>query len=231
MNTKKIKYDDMPVNIPLRVAGRPLRLFVEFGDIICIVTAGLIAFHLKFNFEGINTTYQLVILLGGIVFGLISSHTYHLLRNISFSEKIIRVWISWFFSLLILVSGVYLLKAGNLVSREFIITWYLLGSTLILFNRVVLFKVLNYFFKLSFTSKNIVLIGEGLLADELFTRFSSSNINEYKLKEVITLKDLDKIDALLTRSDISEIWVSSSLSSNNYVEKINMLLDKLHHSF
>jgi putative colanic acid biosynthesis UDP-glucose lipid carrier transferase len=80
---------------------------------------------------------------------------------------------------------------------------------------------------MNFTSKNVILIGEGMLAEELFARFESSNINGYKLKEVLTLNELDKIDALLTRSDISEIWVSTSLSEHQYLMKINALLAKL----
>jgi putative colanic acid biosynthesis UDP-glucose lipid carrier transferase len=215
------------INIPLRVGGRPLRLFVDLGDVICIVIAGQIAFRLKFQLEHLNTIYQLTVLLGGIIFGFISSNVYHLLRNLSFNDKIISTCIAWFFSLLILVSGFFLLKIGSLVSREFIITWYFLGCALIAFNRVILFKVLNYFFQMNFTSKNVILIGEGMLAEELFARFESSNINGYKLKEVLTLNELDKIDALLTRSDISEIWVSTSLSEHQYLMKINALLAKL----
>jgi putative colanic acid biosysnthesis UDP-glucose lipid carrier transferase len=232
MGTKTLKryhmsFNDTNIDIPLRVGGRPLRLFVDVGDIICIVVAGVIAYRLKFHVEQINTTYQLTVLLGGLVFGLVSSNIYHLVRNLSFNDKIIRIWIAWFFSLLFLVCGLFLLKIGTLVSREFIINWYFLGSAAIAFNRIVLFKVLTYFFHLSFTSKNVILIGEGLLAEELLARFGSSNINGYKLKEVLKLKDLDEIDGLLTRSDISEIWVSTSMSEYKSLAKINTLLAKL----
>jgi putative colanic acid biosysnthesis UDP-glucose lipid carrier transferase len=204
-------------------------------DILFIYASGLISFNLKFGSEDSLTSYYWIFLIAGLFLFLYSFRRFNLYkswRGISIFTEVRLVIIACTIPFIILITGSFLLKISNKISREWLIEWYLLSLFIIIIFRLLLRITIRRYRKLGFNKRNICLISYGDSGNYIFNLIK--NKPEFGFDIIGVFSNLEKpfpgcsrqgtikdSIAWLKNETIDQIWIATP------VDKISLLKNYL----
>ncbi|MDA9663574.1 undecaprenyl-phosphate glucose phosphotransferase, partial [bacterium] len=143
------------------------------------------------------------------------------------------------FVLSILIIGVliFILKATSF-SRYHVFFTYLISFLLVIIFRYLLMILLKLYRKLGGNYRNVIIIGGGDVAKQLYKYFYTekglgnrlisviSNKLSFDLDKKVLNSEIDDLENLIQKNEIDEIYYTLSLNNTNQIKKLRNICDK-----
>lgn len=199
-------------------------------DILLILLGAWLAFHListvyKPILVGNWSAYYLVVFISTAIHITIGNKSYRALQSRSLPSSLKENLIAWITTAGLLLVGLYLVKSGDQISRSWLLTWVLISLLLLSLERIACHLVLRFTPSIKYYQRSVIVVGSGIVADELIDRIKNSPWLGYYLVEHIAGVEIKDLEALEGRN-IDEIWLALPLSDE---AKIKTAIHALRH--
>lgn len=227
------------------------------GTLLQPLIDGLIIIGVAWFFVQKNVGYltQDYIIFMLVLLGLVSImyDRYAIYRSsITFTNKVLSIFNAWTITFLAIILLGFLTKQSTVYSRLFVVETYVWGFLFQCFAHGVIRKVNRKINEQSEGTDNVIIVGQGQLANYLEHKVSSnpwlhqrvigtvtiqeeqkkdktkkSELNEYTSQNVIKLGQVSELESLVEQYNINTIYIVTPLESSKVLETLYFnLLDK-----
>lgn len=213
-------------------------------DFVLVMLAAGVAYFHKFNTFDMDSKYETVLLLGGLLVVVYFPwfRVYRSWRGSPWISHFFILFVAWFSVVVTLIILAFSLKVSSSYSREWIFLWMIYGAIFMVSSRLMLFGFLRLFRKQGMNSRRVVIVGAGELGVQVAKRIIDSPWTGF---EVISFLDDDmgkkgkviqgvevkggvgSIANLSLHSDVDEVWIALPFRAEQRVKEI---LHELRHS-
>ncbi|WP_115719128.1 undecaprenyl-phosphate glucose phosphotransferase [Gallaecimonas mangrovi] len=156
---------------------------------------------------------------------------YRTWRGESRVKEISVSFYAWTVNQTAVVGVFFIFGMANYIGKTFYTAWYLIGLFTFLFIRILIRSLLNHFRSQGYNVRQVIILGDGDVAQELACRIYKAPWTGYKIlgnfgDEIIAntsrLGDFNDISSFLDKesSKIDQIWIALPLSDEHLVEQI-----------
>ena len=218
----------------MKRASRKMWFFLGVGDLFHINLAFLLAYHLRFGTFQLPDQYVFLLLIFNLTWTVVAStlrlydfdritHVENILYNL-FKAGIIHVFV--------ITTLLFSLKASTF-SREHLMYTYLFDFSLIVIWRLFAILLLKNYRRSGYNFRNVVVIGSGNIAQQLFDFFTSGEPHGFRLLSVFyegapkrkfpnqEMYEISRIKEYCLANKVDEIYYTMSISDK---EKMNDLI-------
>lgn len=218
-----------------------------------LIIIGVAWFFVQKNIGYLTQDYIIFML---VLLGLVSImyDRYAIYRSsITFTNKVLSIFNAWTITFLALILLGFLTKQSTVYSRLFVVETYIWGFLLQCFAHGVIRKVNRKINEQSEATDNVIIVGQGQLANYLEHKVSSNpwlhqrvigtvsiqeeqkenkgkkkpELNEYTSQHIIKLGQVSELEALVDEYNINTIYIVTPLESSKVLETLYFdLLDK-----
>ncbi len=203
-------------------------------DLVIIFCSSWLAYIYKFGIkEDIYDRYWILILSGLLATFIIFNTLplYRSWRGMSLLTEYRVTFLAWLTSCLLLMVISFILKISTYYSREWLITWFIVGLFLLLFYRFFLRIILRYYRKRGFNQKWICLIAYGDSGERVFLRTVNSPWLGYNFSAVFSNKqnkiygdkylgNISHSFNWLQNNDVDQVWIAIPLEKIKIIRRI-----------
>ena len=215
-----------------------LSLIVRLSDICAITISAYICYILPDWPADLDDQKYIIAVMIGVLLSLIlfpMFRTYGSWRGKAWRVQIRTIAVAWITVLALLIVLAFVTKTSTLYSRQWIITWALLGFVLL----VVFRSLLGFFLKLirlkGWNHKRIIILGAGNLGKSVakrLTKATATGLKVYamlddnrllhsKLIEGIQVEGgLDNTAYLVDKYSIDEVWIALPLRAETRIKEV-----------
>ena len=208
--------------------------FLGFGDLLHINLSFFVAYHLRFGTFELPEKYIFLLIIFNFSWIVVASffRLYQITR-INYLEQIIyNLFKATSLHLIIMAAVLFSMKASTF-SREHLIYTFLFDFILITVWRIFSLLLLKNYRRSGFNYRNVVIVGSGKIAEQLYIFFSSKDPHGYRLLSVfyenkpkknfddVQMIDIEKLEKFCLEKKVDEIYYSMSITEN---EKLNKLI-------
>ena len=210
------------------------------GDIVLLNFSFFLTYYLKFDSFIFEDNYRfLVIIFNAVWILVVLMLSLYQLRRIRRIDRILfNLFKAFIFNSIIISAILFSLKASNF-SREQLYATYILLFFLIIVWRLFMLKIIMIYRRSGYNYSNIVIIGGGGVAHQLYNYFSSDDMLgvkllaiffdrkiNFKLNDNIFQLNLDKIREFVIEKNVDEIYYTLPLTNTNKIKSLVEFCDK-----
>ncbi|MAR20476.1 MAG: undecaprenyl-phosphate glucose phosphotransferase [Flavobacteriales bacterium] len=210
------------------------------GDIILLNFSFFLTYYLKFDSFIFEDNYRfLVIIFNAVWILVVLMLSLYQLRRIRRIDRILfNLFKAFIFNSITISAILFSLKASNF-SREQLYATYILLFFLIIVWRLFMLKIIMIYRRSGYNYSNIVIIGGGGVAHQLYNYFSSDDMLgvkllaiffdrkiNFKLNDNIFQLNLDKIREFVIEKNVDEIYYTLPLTNTNKIKSLVEFCDK-----
>lgn len=152
---------------------------------------GIYIFHLGWVDAGIYIPLMMgTVLAANIAFNIARTHRIAAYRT-QF-KQILRVLAGWSSVFLLIVSGLFILKAGEQVSRGWLLSWFFAGGALLIAYRLLLRAMILRWSEMGKLKRRTVIVGGGPNAETLIDAISRGATSDIELIGFFDDRDNDR---------------------------------------
>lgn len=233
----------MPHTTSLRSHANLVVLFTRILDALTVGLSGVLVFDWRFGWRSFllpveyNTLILIAILLVAVVFPMMG--VYSSWRAQSLFSAALRVLGAWFWVLLGLFTFLVLMKLGEVYSRIWLVSWFIVVACLLIIERLLVYQLLRLARRNGFNRRTAVVVGCGALAQELVQRAQAESwagfdvlamfgCNAIEAKQTdIEVLPLDALFDYVNENQVDVVWIAVPLDE---VQHLRDLLAKLRFS-
>ena len=196
-------------------------------DWICWGLTGILAFveisYYKTDILDFQRYFSLVILTA-FFYLMFSKQTYLSWRSTSLLELFGKIIASWATTVILLIVWLVASKTTELYSRIWISLWIVQALFLLIFIRIVAYKILRKLRASGINLRHIAIVGSGETAKELISRVDESGWAGYRVSCHILVPDVHNIKKLANKP-LDEIWLAPEEDSSLTLHELVNCLD------
>ena len=196
-------------------------------DWICWGLTGILAFveisYYKTEILDFQRYFSLVILTA-FFYLMFSKQTYLSWRSTSLLELFGKIIASWATTVILLIVWLVASKTTELYSRIWISLWIVQALFLLIFIRIVAYKILRKLRASGINLRHIAIVGSGETAKELISRVDESGWAGYRVSCHILVPDVHNIKKLANKP-LDEIWLAPEEDSSLTLHELVNCLD------
>ena len=196
-------------------------------DWICWGLTGILAFveisYYKTEILDFQRYFSLVILTA-FFYLMFSKQTYLSWRSTSLLELFGKIIVSWATTVILLIVWLVASKTTELYSRIWISLWIVQALFLLIFIRIVAYKILRKLRASGINLRHIAIVGSGKTAKELISRVDESGWAGYRVSCHILIPDVHNIKKLANKP-LDEIWLAPEEDSSLTLHELVNCLD------
>ena len=196
-------------------------------DWICWGLTGILAFveisYYKTEILDFQRYFSLVILTA-FFYLMFSKQTYLSWRSTSLLELFGKIIVSWATTVILLIVWLVASKTTELYSRIWISLWIVQALFLLIFIRIVAYKILRKLRASGINLRHIAIVGSGETAKELISRADESGWAGYRVSCHILIPDAHNIKKLANKP-LDEIWLTPEEDSSLTLHELVNCLD------
>lgn len=196
-------------------------------DWICWGLTGILAFveisYYKTEILDFQRYFSLVILTA-FFYLMFSKQTYLSWRSTSLLELFGKIITSWTTTVILLIVWLVASKTTELYSRIWISLWIVQALFLLIFIRIVAYKILRKLRASGINLRHIAIVGSGETAKELISRVDESGWAGYRVSCHILIPDVHNIKKLANKP-LDEIWLTPEEDSSLTLHELVNCLD------
>ena len=196
-------------------------------DWICWGLTGILAFveisYYKTEILDFQRYFSLVILTA-FFYLMFSKQTYLSWRSTSLLELFGKIITSWTTTVILLIVWLVASKTTELYSRIWISLWIVQALFLLIFIRIVAYKILRKLRASGINLRHIAIVGSGETAKELISRVDESGWAGYRVSCHILVPDVHNIKKLANKP-LDEIWLAPEEDSSLTLHELVNCLD------
>ena len=196
-------------------------------DWICWGLTGILAFveisYYKTEILDFQRYFSLVILTA-FFYLMFSKQTYLSWRSTSLLELFGKIIVSWATTVILLIVWLVASKTTELYSRIWISLWIVQALFLLIFIRIVAYKILRKLRASGINLRHIAIVGSGETAKELISRADESGWAGYRVSCHILIPDAHNIKKLANKP-LDEIWLAPEEDSSLTLHELVNCLD------
>ena len=196
-------------------------------DWICWGLTGILAFveisYYKTEILDFQRYFSLVILTA-FFYLIFSKQTYLSWRSTSLLELFGKIIASWATTVILLIVWLVASKTTELYSRIWISLWIVQALFLLIFIRIVAYKILRKLRASGINLRHIAIVGSGETAKELISRVDESGWAGYRVSCHILVPDVHNIKKLANKP-LDEIWLAPEEDSSLTLHELVNCLD------
>ena len=205
---------------------------VRLSDAALILMAGYMALHVRrildlpVQFPVDLSGYYALMAVGALLFAVVSGDVARSWRGAQMPVMLAKVAGRWLTVVGLLLLWLFAFKASQEFSRVWFAVWIVFSTLLLWLGRFGVYLVLRNLRLRGVTLRQVALVGEGAVAENLQQRVSSAGWSGYKITMVIPHADTASLESL-ANSQIDEVWLALPLADVNAIQRI---LHALRHS-
>lgn len=220
-------------------------LISRISDPASVLLAAIVAYGLRFSFQGIDlpTEYRYLISFAVlsviIVFPVFNLYTSW--RGQSVLNQVKMVFWAWCMVVVVIIMFLFVFKISAVYSRIWLGTWAVLGLFFIIASRVSVYLFLQYQRKKRRNIRKVIIIGAGDLAQRVKEQIDVSPWTGYvigaffdddpkmkgKFFDKIEVKgSIDEVENFVLSNTVDEVWLALPLRAE---ERMKELLYALRH--
>ena len=155
---------------------------------------------------------------------MFSKQTYLSWRSTSLLELFGKIIASWATTVILLIVWLVASKTTELYSRIWISLWIVQALFLLIFIRIVAYKILRKLRASGINLRHIAIVGSGETAKELISRVDESGWAGYRVSCHILVPDVHNIKKLANKP-LDEIWLAPEEDSSLTLHELVNCLD------
>lgn len=206
------------------------------GDLFLANIAFLLTYYIKFDSLMFSDKYKFLFIIFNAIWILVALflQLYELKRLRRLDKVLFNLFKAFVFNALIISAILFSLKASDF-SREHLYATYIMLFALIMLWRYSAIKLIYLFRKSGFNYKQVIIIGGGEVANQLYTYFMSDDVLgvrvkgvfsdstiSFDIKEGVKSGQLSEFEKYAIDKNIDEIYYTMPLT---YTQKIKSLVD------
>ena len=222
----------------MKSSSRKMWFFLGVGDLLHINLSFFVAYHLRFGTFELPEKYVFLLLIFNFSWIVVASffRLYQLAR-ITYVEQIIyNLLKATFLHLTIMAAVLFSMKASTF-SREHLMYTYLLYFILVVVWRVFALFLLKNYRRWGYNYRNVVIVGSGKIAEQLYAFFNSKDPHGYRLLSMFyedkPKRKFDGIHSLAMESleeyclenKVDEIYYTMSITEKEKMNKLILFSD------
>lgn len=228
----------------LREYASALSITARFLDVLCVFLGGLIAYFIAFGNLTLPISYRIAILIGVLLSVIVFSFSglYRSWRGQGWFNQARILTVSLASVIIILVTIAYLTNTSLLFSRLWMGLWVICSLSMLLLFRFSLNHLLRILRASGFNRRKIIIIGAGDLGTRVARALNNASwagiqimgfiddnldIEDKEIDGIKILGSIDKLQEIVVRSEIDEVWVALPLRAERRVKDI---LHELRHN-
>lgn len=205
-------------------------------DVLLVGVGGLIAYGVRFGLDSFppSMAYSTVLLIGGllvaVVFPLVG--VYDSWRARGLFAPALRVVGAWLLVLLALFALLVFMKASEIYSRLWLVSWAILTAMLLSGLRLIVYFLLRLMRKRGLNRRRAVVVGCGPLARDLIRRAREETWAGFDVTAVFDaggsdralpdepLRPLETLFDYVSAHDIDEVWIAVPLEQTRRLRDV-----------
>ena len=222
----------------MKSSSRKMWFFLGVGDLLHINLSFFVAYHLRFGTFELPEKYVFLLLIFNFSWIVVASffRLYQLAR-ITYVEQIIYNLLKATLLHLIIMAAVLFSMKASTFSREHLMYTYLLYFILVVVWRVFALFLLKNYRRWGYNYRNVVIVGSGKIAEQLYAFFNSKDPHGYRLLSMFyedkPKRKFDGIHSLAMESleeyclenKVDEIYYTMSITEKEKMNKLILFSD------
>jgi putative colanic acid biosynthesis UDP-glucose lipid carrier transferase len=227
----------------LRSHANAIVLFTRILDALTVGLSGMAVYGWRFAWRGFlppieyNTLILIAVLSTAVIFPLMG--VYNSWRVQSLFSAALRVLGAWLWVLLGVFTFLVLMKSGAVYSRIWLVSWFIVVACLLVFERLLVYRLLRLARGKGFNRRTAVVVGCGELAQELVRRAQTESwagfdvlamfgCNASEAQQTsIKIFPLEALFDYVNEHQVDVVWIAVPLDA---VQHLRDLLTKLRFS-
>jgi putative colanic acid biosysnthesis UDP-glucose lipid carrier transferase len=217
---------------------RPLLLLFDLG---LFVAAFNIAYYLRYETFAYEAEYESLLVVYSLCW--IAASLYNEIYNISYHTKPLAILDKLIYTIIFhaLLISIYIVTIkGFYVSRQFLISSYLIGGVSVILFRFILFFLYKYFRAYVFSNRRIVIVGATSAGLELYNYFIHNTTgysfygffdDDPKISHLILKGKLRHLKDFCINEEIDEIYYALPITNADLIADLAEFSDKQFISF
>lgn len=218
---------------------RKIWFFLGFGDLLHINLSFFLAYYLRFASFHLPEKYIFLLLIFNFSWLVVASvfKLFQIERINYFDQVIYNLFKATIVHVLLMTSILFIMKVTTL-SREHFIYAYLLNLFFLVVWRGFALLVLKNYRRSGFNYRNVVIVGTGKIADQLYHFFNSNDPHGFRLLSMfyqdkalkhfdnVELNEIQKLEEYCTKNKIHEIFYTMSVDDKDKMNKLMKFSDQ-----
>lgn len=232
----------MEKGLALKEYSTSLGIILRIADFISILITGAVCFELQFSTLNLDITHKNLLLLG-VLFGTVNLAyfgAYRAWRGATFASEIKCISSATLATFFLLIVSSFITQSSDSLSRSWVISWLSTSTAFILTYRLILKALLGTLRKKGFNVRNVIIIGEGELAQKIVKRLNQhpemglivkgfvstidQKINTKFDNSTPLLGSLIDLDQIVNTQKIDQVWVALPISDVHKMPKVQLAL-------
>ena len=226
--------------------GASLVFLMKLIDSVIVVGMGIACFFVLepiksfSSYAGFMPENYLTIIVLGFMFSawwFPAFHVYQSWRWSSFLIEMRGIFLGWAFSVIGLLAFIFFTKTATEFSRHWFFLWFVSVFSALVLQRFILRWVLRVLRQKGVNLRHIVIVGDGLLSEQLIEKIQSATWMGLHIKGIFADMPIDNITNLphlgktqdvlgyVEENAIDQVWITLPLKA---MEKIENLCRELH---
>ena len=222
----------------MKRSSRKMWFFLGVGDLLHINLSFFSAYHLRFGTFELPEKYIFLLLIFNFSWIVVASlfRLYQLAR-ITYVEQIIYNLLKATLLHLIIMAAVLFSMKASTFSREHLMYTFIFDFILVVVWRVFALFLLKNYRRWGFNYRNVVIVGSGKIAQQLYTFFNSKDPHGYRLLSIfyedspqrtfddVQMLDLNSLEEYCLENKVDEIYYSMSITEKDKMNKLILFSD------
>ena len=218
----------------MKNSSRKMWFFLGVGDLLHINLAFFVAYHIRFETFELPEKYVFLLLIFNLSWIVVASlfRLYQFARITYLEQIIYNLLKAKFLHFIIMAAVLFSMKASSF-SREHLMYTYLFAFALVIVWRVFALFLLKNYRRSGFNYRNVVIVGSGKIAKQLYSFFKSKDPHGYRLLSIfyennpkkdfddVSMLELEALEKYCLENKVDEIYYSMSITDK---EKMNKLI-------
>lgn len=210
-----------------------------FGDLLHINLSFFLAYYFRFASFHLPEKYIFLLLIFNFSWLVVASvfKLYQIERVIYFDQLVYNLFKATIVHLSLITSILFVMKVTTL-SREHFIYAYLLNLFFLVIWRGFALLVLKNYRRSGFNYRNVVIVGTGKIADQLYQFFNSNDPHGFRLLSMfyqdkalkyfdnVELNEIQKLEEYCTKNKIHEIFYTMSVGDKDIINNLIKFSDQ-----
>ncbi len=223
----------------LKEYSRLLSMLLRFFDISAVLTAGIVAYVIKFQTLDIETNYiyglGAAAFLTPFIFRFFQ--VYDPVRAKSYLQhfqNLLQAVLALFF---VIAGLVFISKTSDSFSRVWFLLWILLSIALLLIERGSMILTLRFMRKHGWNERRVIILGTSELSFKIASKIQSALWTGFRITAIfddnyeqsdnpLIQKTPDNLEEFIRSNSIDEVWIAYPLA---YETRVKEILHELRH--
>ncbi len=218
----------------MKSSSRKMWFFFGVGDLFHINLSFFIAYYLSFRTFDLPEKYIFILLIFNFSWIVVSSifRLYQLAR-ITYLEQVIYQLIKATLLHFFIIAAILFSMEVSIFSREHLLYTYFFVFVFVVVWRIISLLVLKKYRRSGFNYRNVIIVGSGKIAEQLYSFFNSKDPHGYRLLSMfyeeapqrtfddIQMLEIHDLEEYCLNNKVDEIYYTMSITDK---EKMNKLI-------